>query len=838
MSSPQGKPRVYFCCHPDDFNNYFEEISEEILSKQNCSIWYDTTSTEIHSSLAEDLNLMQLFVIPITYRFLTEESRGFKELEFAKENNIPILPLLQDINLVELFNQRCGNLQYLNKYATDPTEISYDTKLSQFLNSILISDELAEEIRREFDAYIFLSYRKIDRKYAQKLMNLIHKHEAFQSVGIWYDEFLIPGEDFNKNIDFAFRNCDTCVLVVTKHLAEQGNYIISTEYPTAKKRNLPILPFAFDDIAYDDLYSLPDLPSMLDPNNEKQLITALYNALKDELDKKHSPKHDYLMGLAYLKGIDVEVNSGKALVFIMRAASAGYLDAIQKVANMLYYGECFKQMPDLAISWKRKHLKACLKENKTNNTSETTLAVFRSLNELVSFYFQQNKAQDALNVLLEYLLFVQAIPNKIKENQSVIVRIAYYYIDLSRCYIYLKDYTNAKTYLEIPLQMEQLFYQNHEKASSDVISAICYKCLLDIAKDTQKWTDAQKFALKRIQRLEYLIKHDPHTNLKSSLADTYMEFADLQKELNNYSLAQNYGQKALPYYYSSAENISGLQKISKCLSFLFDISFETSDITSSVKYCNQFDDILRLLEKFNKQVPSMNDNELTCYILINQYTAKCCRLLGDHFKEKRNFLTSISFYMRSIKHYKNLYPVYNSAEYYRSYVLKHIEIGWLYLDLNDSDSAKTYYLEALNLLSQKNPLSQEKTYDLTILCYKSLLHNYAAVKDYPSVQDCYLHIYSAQMDLWNNFNPPDILLNISITLVELGNIYVVTKEFQDAETNYKLALNALDLQRNPPADPNYYLRCYQQLSFLYKITGNSKEAEVYAQKCNKLNSLN
>jgi len=211
---------------------------------------------------------------------------------------------------------------------------------------------LAEEIRKEFDAYIFLSYRKKDRKHAQELMNLIHKHDALQSVGIWYDEFLIPGEDFNKNIDFAFRNSDACMLVVTKHLAEQGNYIISTEYPTAKKHNLPILPFAFDDISHDELYQFPDLPSVLDPYNENQLIAELYNALKDELNKKHSPKHDYLMGLAYLKGIDVEVDAEKAIKFIMRSANAGYLEAIQEVANMLlYYSKRLKQQPDLAIHW-------------------------------------------------------------------------------------------------------------------------------------------------------------------------------------------------------------------------------------------------------------------------------------------------------------------------------------------------------------------------------------------------------------------------------------------------------------------------------------------------------
>lgn len=32
-TSPQGKPRVYFCCHPEDFTKYFETIANEILER-------------------------------------------------------------------------------------------------------------------------------------------------------------------------------------------------------------------------------------------------------------------------------------------------------------------------------------------------------------------------------------------------------------------------------------------------------------------------------------------------------------------------------------------------------------------------------------------------------------------------------------------------------------------------------------------------------------------------------------------------------------------------------------------------------------------------------------
>ena len=42
MSSPEGKPRVYFSCHPDDFDLAFPLIPEDILRHVNCAVWYDT----------------------------------------------------------------------------------------------------------------------------------------------------------------------------------------------------------------------------------------------------------------------------------------------------------------------------------------------------------------------------------------------------------------------------------------------------------------------------------------------------------------------------------------------------------------------------------------------------------------------------------------------------------------------------------------------------------------------------------------------------------------------------------------------------------------------------
>ena len=157
-SNPQGKSRVYFCAHPKDYGVFFEEISEDILKYQNCAIWYDSEPTADYDKedLLSRIGDMNLFVIPVTYRFLKEDCRARTvEFQYAIDNHIPVLPLMQEDGLDALFNEICGDLQFLYKGEKDDTAISFDEKLEKFLNSVLIGDELAEKIRAAFDAYIF-----------------------------------------------------------------------------------------------------------------------------------------------------------------------------------------------------------------------------------------------------------------------------------------------------------------------------------------------------------------------------------------------------------------------------------------------------------------------------------------------------------------------------------------------------------------------------------------------------------------------------------------------------------------------------------------------------------
>ena len=133
---PHGKPRVYFCCHPDDFKLYFEEISEDILKYSDCAVYYCENGENLHFEIEErqsELKGMQLFVIPLTTNLLTKPNIAVdRELSFAISEKIPVLPIILESSLKdELYKRKFEDLQYLDKNNKDATAIPFDEKLKK-----------------------------------------------------------------------------------------------------------------------------------------------------------------------------------------------------------------------------------------------------------------------------------------------------------------------------------------------------------------------------------------------------------------------------------------------------------------------------------------------------------------------------------------------------------------------------------------------------------------------------------------------------------------------------------------------------------------------------------
>ncbi len=400
-SGPQGKPRVYFSCHPADFETYFGPISDVILERQDCAIWYEGEPEAGYDAeeLRYDLTQMQMIVVPVTTRFLCRQSRA-RDVEFrlAMDACIPVLPLMQESGLEQLFNDVCGSLQVLDMTNRDATSIRYEEKLDRFLSSVLVGDELAQKVRAAFDAYVFLSYRKKDRAYAQKLMRLIHQNDFCRDIAIWYDEFLVPGEDFNSAIQKALRESGLFAMVVTPNLVEDGNYVMREEYPRAKSSRKPIFPV---EVVPTDRQALKEkytgLPQCVSVEDEKEFPLALLEVVQKMRfrENEDSPAHLFFIGLAYLNGIDVEVDHAKGLELISAAAEKGLPEAMEKLVGMYWNGEAVKADCQRAIQWQEKLVEHWWDGYSAERGFEDGIALVTSLGDYGNYLYEIRNLETA-----------------------------------------------------------------------------------------------------------------------------------------------------------------------------------------------------------------------------------------------------------------------------------------------------------------------------------------------------------------------------------------------------------------------------------------------------------
>lgn len=378
-SRPYGKPKVFFTCHPRDWDTCFLPICADLFQFCDCAVYYNDPAAPTPRDADYDARLrnMHLMVIPVTAAFLSLPNQALDhDFRFAMTHHIPILPLIQEPGLDKLFAEKCGNLQYLDKTLRSPTAIPYEKKLEQFLQAVLLNDDQFRKIRAHFDGHVFLSYRKKDRRYIRELMKLIHSFPQFRDIGLWYDEYLTPGEDFNDEIATHLNDSKLFALIVTPNLVNEKNYVQEHEYPQAMKREKPVVPIQYEPTDGDALRrDYPNIPDSLDPGDAAAVEAALNGTLSSIVRKNNDtdPDHWYHIGLAYLTGTDVEVDHDLARKLITAAAEAGQEAAMEKLVSMYRFGEGVAADPEQVILWTQRLVDLTLARCNTSGTSEDAL---------------------------------------------------------------------------------------------------------------------------------------------------------------------------------------------------------------------------------------------------------------------------------------------------------------------------------------------------------------------------------------------------------------------------------------------------------------------------------
>ena len=451
---------------------FFDEIAQDILKRSDCVIWYLNPEEETPDpqDLLPDLSQMQLFVIPVTSRFLCEPNPAREtEFPFAMDNHIPVLPLMQENGLESLFNETCGDLQTLNKHAGDATAIDFEEKLDRFLSDVLIGDDLAQKIRAAFDAYVFLSYRKKDRRYAQQLMRLIHKNDFCRDIAIWYDEFLVPGENFNDAIAAALEKSSLFALAVTPNMVNEPNYVMRIEYPMAKEQEKTILPCEVVPTDPEALkQTFPDLPSCADAHDPQALSSALLQAVRSLAIRENnsSPEHNFFIGLAYLSGIDVEVDYERARRLISGAARENLPEAIEKMTDIYRNGIGVRRDYRAAAKWKQRLVELRKKTWQESGRSSARLMLLFDLLELAELYLDLGENDAAFSLLSE----AGTLKEQEKDIQNTpdwqqLSSLAFICHHLGICLLKKDEFHRAREQFEIALRYHQALLDSSRKLS-------------------------------------------------------------------------------------------------------------------------------------------------------------------------------------------------------------------------------------------------------------------------------------------------------------------------------------------------------------------------------------
>ena len=107
-TNPKGKSRVYFSCHPDDFDDVFDKICEDVFASQDCAVYFTEDMSVVipEENRETDLGRMNLFIIPVTLKLLSQPNRAFdSDFRFAVEKHIPVLPIMMEDNINELYSR-------------------------------------------------------------------------------------------------------------------------------------------------------------------------------------------------------------------------------------------------------------------------------------------------------------------------------------------------------------------------------------------------------------------------------------------------------------------------------------------------------------------------------------------------------------------------------------------------------------------------------------------------------------------------------------------------------------------------------------------------------------
>ncbi len=439
----QWRSKVFITGHESDMNEYFDGIADRLISQLGCDVYYFERDIKFYQESRYELLLSQMnyIVLFVSKELFGEGVRAYEQdLKIAEEYDIPVLPILVDIEAIDLYNENVGTYELL-----DVNSKSFGSRLTAFFSGQKVNGELVEQVKKAFPKRVFLSYRKKDYHLANVLLDVIREDEYFADVSIWYDSYLVPGEDYNDEIKEAILSADVVMLLVTPNVLEEGNYVQSIEYPLAKNaENIPVVPVCISEI------DVEALNEKFEGLGEIYGLDTVVGALKNSLPEGEelSGEQEYLIGLSYLYGIVSERDSYFATEFLFKSAQKGNANAVEELWGLVNESSYVRENIDDLISISEELIKS-YDEGFNDDTITEAKTVVEIAVALQAQYFYYQRTADAVRIAEFILKYADYISIRKVERFTALART---YFRLSASIMY-QDTEKATGYVEKSIKL-------------------------------------------------------------------------------------------------------------------------------------------------------------------------------------------------------------------------------------------------------------------------------------------------------------------------------------------------------------------------------------------------
>lgn len=380
--------KLLFVSHPDD-DRYYKELCKDIFKLVNqCEIWY-LEGNETKEDLKFVLKEVNFVVIPITDRLLCADHTDIDMLiQTIVCQHIPVLPIVVEPINNRIYREKFDNIQYLDKYSSEESGISYIDKLKKRLDFCVVGELYEKQIQNAFDAYVFLSYRKKDRVHADYLIRSLHEYDEIRNIAIYYDEFLKPGEDWKDGLKLAIDKSDMFTIIETSNMLNENNFVRKEEYPYAVEKNKRINLIRCEELDEEKIANIfPAAEENMSIKEWERIVSLYRDLLKNKacrISENDDILHRYFVALAYFYGISVEIDRQYAISTIeqiLEEESDAPFDAYRQISDMYRFGNGTKRNIRRSVEFRKKYMEAIEKEK--NIEQEMLLQEYISFKELM-----------------------------------------------------------------------------------------------------------------------------------------------------------------------------------------------------------------------------------------------------------------------------------------------------------------------------------------------------------------------------------------------------------------------------------------------------------------------